>query len=241
MAQGASNPCLSMVKNLVAGPVAVPGAPPVRHLSLRLDPALYADRSVSVVISETQGYDAQVAEIALYDVDYRYADAGGGGDVQYPGPLGVLGRAYGWLDGVSFTTWGTLPYQSRRSDTADSDPSDDPDSELRYRFDGLNPAKQYRLQMSFYHQFGTLPDQFVAVDGTVVVPPTTLPASVTTVFSPTVPPGRLWRGRFDHRVYNPHECNGQCLHQRDRSRRRSRWTGRTLRTRSRSHCSLAGI
>ena len=132
----------------------------VHRLSYLLDPALYADRSILVGIAEINGNDVVVSEVNLYDVDYRYSDAGGGNDPAYTAATG-----YGWLDGVAQTTWGTLPYQSRRTDTSDSNPADDPDNELRYRYDGLDPAKRYQLHATVYQGAGTATvAQSIAVD-----------------------------------------------------------------------------
>jgi hypothetical protein len=131
----------------------------VHRLSLLLDPALYADRSIVVAIEEIQGHDATVAQVNLYDVYYRYGDAGGANDPAYPSPTGN-----GWLDGVTQTTWGTLPYQSRRIDIADANPDDDPDNELRYRFDGLDPSRRYQVHLTFYQGAAGVVDQTVFID-----------------------------------------------------------------------------
>lgn len=133
------------------------------RLSFRLDPAFYADRSIVVMVEELTGYDAVVAQINLHDIDYRYADAGGGKDPQYPSPVSD-GKHYGWLDGAAQTPWGTLPYQSRRIDLSDSNPADDPDNELRYRFDGLNANLRYQLLLTFYQKTGGLVQQTILVD-----------------------------------------------------------------------------
>ena len=78
----------------------------------------------------------------------------------------------GWLDGVANAPWGTLPYQSRRIDLGDTDPADDPDNELRYCFNGLDPNKRYQLHLTFYQGAGGYVRKTVAVDsvdtGTVV-------------------------------------------------------------------------
>ena len=144
--------------NLISEPVDL-GDGEVHKLSFLLDPAFYADNSIIVTIEEVIGYDALVAEINLHDVDYRYADAGGSKDPQYPGSQG-----YGWLDGVVQTPWGTLPYQSRRIDLGDADPSDDPDNELRYRFDNLSPGLRYQTHLVFYQGAGGLVQQSIAMD-----------------------------------------------------------------------------
>lgn len=122
----------------------------LHRLSFRLDPAFYADRGITVSIEELYGNDAVVSEINLHDIDYRYADAGAGSDLAYS-----AGRTYGWLDGVAQSTWGTLPFQTRRIDLADSDPSDDPDNELRYRYDHLDKNKKYQVWLKLYQGAGT--------------------------------------------------------------------------------------
>jgi hypothetical protein len=158
--------------NVIAGPVDLSDGK-AHRLSLRLDPAFYADRGIVVAVEELTGYDAVVAEISLYDVDYRYADSGrtstptDPSDPLYPAaPPGRPERRYGWLDGVDNRPagWGTLPYQTRRIDLGDSDPTDDPDNELRYRFDGLRPGLRYQLHLTFYQKTGGLVQQSIAVD-----------------------------------------------------------------------------
>jgi hypothetical protein len=139
---------------LIAGPEDL-GDGEMHRLSLRLDPALYADHRVDVTV-DAPGIDgAVVSEVNLYDVDYRYADAGGGNDPAYPASDVEL--EYGWLDGVDNTGWGTLPYQSVRVDQSDD--------ELRYRFDGLDADKTYNVHLSFWQPSGTARIQRVRIDG----------------------------------------------------------------------------
>jgi hypothetical protein len=137
--------------NQIAGPEDL-GDSQVHRLSLRLDPALYADRSVRVAINADGIDGAVVSEVNLHDIDYRYADAGGGDDPQYPGDEG-----YGWIDGDAITTWGVLPYRSVRVDQIDS--------ELRYQFDNLNPDKHYNVHFTFWQPAGTGRVLKVQVDG----------------------------------------------------------------------------
>jgi hypothetical protein len=135
----------------VAGPVDL-GDKQLHRLSLLVDPAFYADHLLRVEI-QSPGIDgAVVSEVNLHDIDYRYADAGGGKDPQYPGT-----KAYGWLDGTASTSWGTLPYQSVRVDQSDR--------ELRYRFDDLNPAKSYKLNLVFWQPSGNGRIMNVNIDG----------------------------------------------------------------------------
>ena len=143
--------------NLIAGPEDLSDGR-VHRLSLRLDPALYADRGISATV-QAPGIDgAVVGEVNLHDIDYRYADAGGQADPQYPGGRWAgLGRPYGWLEGVPNTAWGTLPYQSVRVNQGGNT--------LRYRFDGLNPARQYQVNLTFWQPSGTARIQKVQIDG----------------------------------------------------------------------------
>lgn len=135
--------------NQVAGPEDL-GDGEVHGLSLLLDPALYADRTISVTI-EAPGFDgAVVNQIALHDVDYRYADSGGANDPAYPGT-----RGFGYLDGEPQA--GSLPYKSARVDQADA--------EVRYRFDGLDPLKRYQVHLSFWQTTGGNRLQKIQVDG----------------------------------------------------------------------------
>jgi PKD repeat protein len=144
--------------NRIAGPEDLSDGR-VHRLSLRLDPALYADRGISATV-QAPGIDgAVVGEVNLHDIDYRYADAGGQADPQYPGGRWAgLGRPYGWLEGVPNTAWGTLPYQSVRVNQGGNT--------LRYRFDGLNPARQYQVNLTFWQPSGTARIQKVQIDGT---------------------------------------------------------------------------
>ncbi len=141
----------------VAGPVDL-GDGQVHRLSLLLDPALYSGRTIRVEI-EAEGVDgALVNEVNLYDVDYRYADAGSPADPQYPGgTVANLGRPYGWLDGVASTAWGVLPYQSVRVNQTGN--------LLRYRFDGLRPQKRYNVHLTFWQPSGAARIQRVQLDG----------------------------------------------------------------------------
>lgn len=134
----------------------------VHRLSLRLDPALYADRTISVTIVAPGIDGAVVNEVNLYDVDYRYADAGGGNDTQYTGQgKGIVGP-YGWLTATTSaanTSWGSLPYQSVRISQGAGN------NAVRYRFDGLSPSKQYQVQMTLWQSSGAERIQKVQIDG----------------------------------------------------------------------------
>ncbi len=137
--------------NLVAGPEDL-GDGQIHRLSIRLDPALYADRSVTISVEDPSIDGALVSEVDLVDVNYRYADAGGPNDSAYS-----VERGYGWLDGTASSAWGTLPYQSVRVDQADN--------ELRYRFDNLAPGTSYKLNFTFWQPSGQERIQKVYANG----------------------------------------------------------------------------
>ncbi len=138
--------------NWIAGPVDLSDGE-VHQLSLRLDPALYADRTISVTV-EAPGIDgALVGEVRLHDIDYRYADCGGGNDPTYS-----AAQTYGWLEGTANTTWGTLPYQSVRVNLAGN--------QLRYRFDRLDPYRRYQVLLTFWLGSGATRQLKVQMDGT---------------------------------------------------------------------------
>ncbi|MBX2998770.1 MAG: hypothetical protein KF893_09700 [Caldilineaceae bacterium] len=138
----------------IAGPIDL-GSGEVQNLSLLLDPALYADRTISVTVSVDGSGGALVNQIALVDVDYRYADAGGARDVQYPSGR----RPYGWLDGVRQIPWGTLPFQSLRENQSGN--------EMRYRFDALDPNKSYQVHFNFFLGGGNNRVQQIWVDDVI--------------------------------------------------------------------------
>lgn len=141
----------------VAGPVDL-GDGEIHRLSLLLDPALYAGRTIRVEIEALNGAGALVNAINLYDVDYRYADAGGSRDPAYPGGNWAnLGRPYGWLNGVENIAWGTLPSHSVRLNPLGN--------VLEYRFDGLDPDKRYNIHLTLWQPSGAGRIQRVQLDG----------------------------------------------------------------------------
>lgn len=136
---------------LLSGPIDL-GNGQVHRLSLRLDPALYSDHQINVLISSPGADGAVVSAVNLHDIDYRYADSGGANDPQYPGT-----RGFGWLDGAATTSYGTLPYQSGRVDQNDNI--------VRYQFNNLVATKEYDLDLTFWQSFGTGRIQKVKIDG----------------------------------------------------------------------------
>jgi hypothetical protein len=145
--------------DLSANPAAVAGPfnlsnGEVRRISLLVDPAFYADHTIEVTIHAPGIDGAVVSEVNLHDIDYRYADAGGPNDPQYPGS-----RAFGWLDSVVSTSWGTLPYQSVRVSQGATD------NDVRYRFDAIDPGRAYDLNLIFWQPSGTGRTLAVEIDG----------------------------------------------------------------------------
>jgi hypothetical protein len=136
----------------LAGPIDL-GPDKANNVSLLLDPALYADRTISVSIEAGGGLGALVNSISLREVDYRYVDAGSASDAIYS-----ASRGYGWLDNPTAVnaSCGSLPSRTSRVDQNDN--------ELRYRFDNLKPFKSYRVLFSFYQCTGTNVTQRIYID-----------------------------------------------------------------------------
>ena len=151
--QGAGRQEVVKVDDMTVGGPEDLGDGEEHRLSILLDPALYADRTISVTVEAYEGLGALVNEIALHDVDYRYADSGPVNDPQYP--TGDL--PYGWLDGSSTSASGSLPYQTARVDLLDND--------VQYQFDELDPLKRYQVHLSFYQSSGNNRVQQVWIDG----------------------------------------------------------------------------
>ena len=151
--QGAGRQEVVKVDDITVGGPEDLGDGEEHRLSILLDPALYADRTISVTVEAYEGLGALVNEIALHDVDYRYADSGPVNDPQYP--TGDL--PYGWLDGSSTSASGSLPYQTARVDLLDND--------VQYQFDELDPLKRYQVHLSFYQSSGNNRVQQVWIDG----------------------------------------------------------------------------
>ncbi len=137
--------------SLVAGPEDL-GDGKVHRLSLRLDPALYADRTISVSVETTGLGGAIVNEVNLYDVDYRYSDSGGPNDPPY-----TPSRGYGYLNGTPYTQRGTLPFQSLRENQSGNSVS--------YRYDRLDPNKRYVVNLTFWQATGATVIEKVQIDG----------------------------------------------------------------------------
>ncbi len=156
----------------VAGPVDL-GDQGEHRLSIRLDPAFYRDHVIQVAVVGAEGSlrAAVVASVALREVDYRYTDSGGPADPPY-----TPERGWGYLDTSSVAITGTLPYRSARVDQDDA--------ELRYRFDRLDPAKRYTVQLTFWQATGNPLLERIQADG--LSTGTTINLVAGTIISTTV-------------------------------------------------------
>ncbi len=157
----------------IAAPVDLSDAQ-VHRLSLRLDPATYADNTIIATIEETQGLNAIVSEVRLYDVDYRYADAGGLNEQPYSPALG-----YGYLDGSRNAPYGELPVLTQRRNVSGS--------AVRYEYDHLDPLRRYAVAMTFYHRFVTTQTQQIGIDAAYGGPTFTVPYSQVLPLTVPVP------------------------------------------------------
>jgi len=90
-------------------------------------------------------------------------------------------HGYGYLDGTSLSIGGSsLPLLTQRIDGNDRD--------VFYRFDNLDPAKRYKVNLTFYHRtLSPLPALEVGVDN-AYLSPTFTPYSQAIAFTVNVPP-----------------------------------------------------
>jgi hypothetical protein len=159
--------------NLLAGPVDL-GDQQVHSLSLRLDPAIYADNTISATIQTPEIYGALVSEISLHDIDYRYCDAGAIGEPAYSAE-----RGYGYLEGTA--QWALLPAHSSRVNLSGDT--------LRYRYDGLKPGKKYDVRLTFYQPSGATAIQKVYMDSVDTGVRVSVPAGTSVSADVPVLPG----------------------------------------------------
>jgi hypothetical protein len=168
--------------------------------SLRLDPALYACRdaasscarggaavgepaarnSITLSIDETRGHAAVVSGVHLYDVDYRAVDAGAPAEQPYSMGMTTAHRDFGYLNGTPLQ-YGGSPLEVMRVETDTAD--------LRYRFDGLDPARRYALSLTFYHRFELTPTLAVDLGTWYHSPAFTVPYSQPYAVNIAIPRG----------------------------------------------------
>ena len=181
------------------------------RFSLRLDPALYAGNVITLTIDEVNGRPALVSEVHVYDVDYRDVVAGSPAEQPYPVGMAPAGasspdsraavrdtggippaapgrRSFGYLNGtpISFDD-GTGP--TTAPSRTDGMRVETGEGELRYRFDQLDPARRYALNLSFYHRFPLTPTLEVAVGSWYHSPEFTVPYSQPYAINIAIPRG----------------------------------------------------
>lgn len=115
--------------------------------------AYAADRDVIVSFKRDGNAAAFVSWLALRPIEYIYLDSGGASDVEYNAT-----RGYGYLNGspggsgnagdTYRFTFGTEPVQ--------------------YRFDNLNPNKQYQINVTLYDGAASTKQERVEADGVII-------------------------------------------------------------------------
>jgi Domain of unknown function DUF11/CARDB len=176
------------------------------RFSLRLDPALYAGSAITLTVDDVNGRPALVSEVHVYDIDYR--DVVAGSPAEQPYPVGMVwhtgaippagasspdsraavrdtggippGRRFGYLNGTP-QSFDDAPGPTMRAETGVG--------ELRYRFDQLDPARRYALNLSFYHRFPLTPTLEVAVGSSYHSPEFTVPYSQPYAINIAIPRG----------------------------------------------------
>ncbi len=167
----------------VAGPEYL-GDGAVHNLSILVDPAQYADRTIDVKIEAAGTAAALVGEVNLHDITYRYSDAGGTNDPAYSAT-----RGYGWLPGSTGLRNDPLPLKSMRKNQLGNT--------VRYQYDRLDPRKRYRVNLSFWQPLGSDPvTQKVQVDGVNVSSRFTVGAATAITRVVDVPAAALADGRI---------------------------------------------
>gem|GEM_PF-3113755 len=138
----------------------------VHRLSVALPHADYAtDGSVLVEFRRLGTGDVLVNELSLRQVTRRAIDCGDDGttDIPYSAASGQ-----GYLNGSPSTAWGTAPAQSVRYGLT---------GDVRYRFDGLDPTRKYRLLVTLFEGDSVQRTEQVEIDGQVVGALVTLSAT----------------------------------------------------------------
>jgi PKD repeat protein len=147
----------------VAGPLTVTAAAPTRH-SLLVDPDTYEDHTILVNVTASGLAAPAVAELRLIDIYYCYRDCGSSDN----DPLYAEAIRCGYYDPLSQASdlWGDLPTQTVRFDPNDSN--------VVYRFSGLDPADVYQVRLTLYENDGAGRQETIRIDGVTVGPTVTL-------------------------------------------------------------------
>jgi hypothetical protein len=160
----------------VGGPLTVTASAPVCHSTL-VDPAVYGDHSIVVGVTASGLAAPAVAELGVNDIYHCYRDSGSAaGDPPY-----APGIQCGYYDPLTQGSdlWGSMPVQTVRFDPNDSD--------VVYRFSGLEFTKRYVAHLRLYEGDGTGRQETVRVDGVTVGPTVTL-SSEPQVLVVDIPP-----------------------------------------------------
>jgi hypothetical protein len=128
----------------------------VQNVSVLIPPSAYADDRSIVVTFHREGSNgvALVNTLAVRPIDYRYVDAGGPDDLAYSQT-----RGYGYTSTSNAAGTGNALGTYRTSF----------DSTVGYRFDGLVPAKSYRVDVTMFDSPTSTRSQRVEVAGTGTV------------------------------------------------------------------------
>jgi len=145
------------------------------YVSLLLDPAFYQDHTVVVAVRGGDLAGSVASEVAVREIQYVYLDCGPDpeGDPAYTAGLG-----HGYLNGYGSDAWGTTPVETVRSISS---------AEVQYRFDGLNPGRDYQVNLTLYEEGGAGRQEVIKVDGAQVGGPYTLSSTPQYIVVP-VPP-----------------------------------------------------
>jgi hypothetical protein len=139
--------------------------------TMLVPPAAYADGTMIVTIARQPGGTAAptrfrnpqssagpafVSQLALTPIEYTYLDAGGASDVAYN-----VTRGYGYLNPSSFASNlgasdAISTYRSVFTNT------------VFYRFDNLNPAKNYKVNVTMYDGIASTRAQTITIDGAAI-------------------------------------------------------------------------
>ena len=125
----------------------------VHWVSIRLDPNLYADHSITVDVRTASLAGAVVSEIAVREIEYVYLDSGPNLtlDPPYAAEMG-----YGYLNGYGSAPWGNTPTETLRTVA---------ESTVEYHFDNLSIGNDYQVNLTFYEGDGAGRQQTVEIDG----------------------------------------------------------------------------
>jgi hypothetical protein len=170
--------------------------------SILIPPAAYADGTVIVTIQRQPGGTtaplrspnypltqspnfpisrspnsvgpAFVSQLTLTPIEYTYLDSGGASDVAYD-----AARGYGYLNGFASGLGGSDAISTYRTVFT---------STVYYRFNNLNPAKNYNVNLTMYDGVSSTRAQTITIDGAVAIGCANLPVnSIVRATCPVTP------------------------------------------------------